>query len=146
MQCVTNKLVVCGFAVMVLLVVVASCARDHALQPFRTQISFDRSRSHPFISDVPPSNAPSTRDWKTNQDVGAGYGTTSSTAAPQNVASPSGAASTPSGTSSGTATGVTSGGAGVSTAPALGPSQALLELLLAILQPGPSVLRRLFQP
>jgi hypothetical protein len=102
---------------------VGGCARDHASQPFHSDIRYDRSQSHTYLSEVPPANAPSTRDWKTNQAVGVGYGTTGDATTPNAAQGTAiGAASTPSGTSSGAGAGVTSGGAGVITAPAVGPT------------------------
>lgn len=105
----TGLLVLGGF--------MAGCASDNSPPPFHTAIHYDPSQSHTYVSAVPPTNAPSTRDWKTNQVVGLDYGTSGNATAP--TAAPGaavGAASTPSGTSSGAAAG-TSGGAGVSTAP-----------------------------
>jgi hypothetical protein len=116
----TGLLVLGGF--------MAGCASDNSPPPFHTAITYDPSQSHTYVSAVPPTNAPSTRDWKTNQIVGLDYGTsgnaTAPNAAPGAAGAGVGAASTPSGTSSGSAAGVTGGGAGVSTAPALAPAPA----------------------
>jgi len=104
------------FGLLVLSAFIAGCAND-SLPPFHSSIQYNPSQSHTFLSDMPPTNAPSTRDWKTNQSVGVGYSTTGEQPA---VPTAAGAASTPSAASSGSATGVTSGGAGVSTAPGAG--------------------------
>src|ERR1051325_424570 len=90
-----------GLALAWTLLASAGCAKDTTLPPFHTSIQYDPSRSHTYLSDVPPTNAPSTRDWKTNQAVGVGYGTTGAGAAiPNATGTAAGAASSPSGASS----------------------------------------------
>lgn len=110
-----------GFALASALLAVAGCARDTTLPPFHTSIKYDHSRSDTSLSDVPPTDAPSTRDWKTNQVVGVGYGTSGPKTGVSNATgTAAGAASSPSGTNSGAASGVSSGGAGVSSSTAVG--------------------------
>src|SRR5262245_51965974 len=87
----------CGF--------LGGCAWDNSPPPYRSVITFDPSRAHTFLSDVPPANAPSTRDWKTNQIVGVGYGSSGPNTPVASGQAVGGAASTPSGVSSGGAAG-----------------------------------------
>jgi hypothetical protein len=111
-----------GLLVASTLFAVGGCASDTTLPPFHTSVKYDPSHSHTYLSEVPPTNAPSTRDWKTNQLVGVRYGTSQAEgAAPNGTGTAAGAASSPSGTSSGSAGGVTTG-AGVSAAPGVGPT------------------------
>src|SRR5258705_357013 len=95
----------------------AGCAWDNSLPPYHTVIHYDPSRAQTYVSNIPSTNAPSARDWQTNQDVGVGYGTTTGQAA-------GGAASTPSGVSYGAGVGTTTTGAGapgtIGNAPATG--------------------------
>jgi hypothetical protein len=91
--------VACGF--------LAGCAWDNSPPPYHSVIHYDPSRAQTYVANVAPTNAPSTRDWKTNQIVGVGYGTTgpNSTAAPAPGEATGGAASTPSGVSYGAGAG-----------------------------------------
>src|SRR5262245_14830030 len=81
------------------------CAWDNSPPPYRSVITYDPSRAQTYVSTVPETNAPSTDDWKTNQMVGVGYGTTGPTGAAIPAQPNGGAVSTPSGTSYGTAAG-----------------------------------------
>jgi hypothetical protein len=83
----------------------ASCAWDNSPPPYHTVIHYDPSRAQPFASNIAPANAPSTRDWKTNQVVGVGYGSAGPVTPTTSGQAVGGAASTPSGVSSGGASG-----------------------------------------
>src|SRR5437899_2857717 len=83
----------------------AGCAWDNSAPPYHSVISYDPSPAQSYVSAVPDTNTPSTSDWKTNQVVGGGYGTTGPTTTATPAQPIGGAVSTPSGTSSGTATG-----------------------------------------
>jgi hypothetical protein len=100
----------------------AGCAWDNSPPPFHSVLKYDPSRAQTFLSNVPPTNAPSTQDWKTNQVAGLGYGSSASSAPPANTAGPAavGAASSPSGVSTGAATGTAPAGIGVGAAPGTG--------------------------
>ena len=85
------------------------CAWDNSPPPYHSVISYDPSRAHTYVSAVPAKNAPSIRDWKTDEDVGIDYGSKGYGAAgPSASQAVGGAASTPSGASSGGAAGTTS--------------------------------------
>jgi len=64
------------FGFMAAIGFLAGCAWDNSPPPYHTVIRYDPSRAHPYISNVAPDNAPSTRDWKTNHITGVGYGST----------------------------------------------------------------------
>jgi hypothetical protein len=83
----------------------AGCAWDNSAPPYHSVISYDPSRAQSYVSTVPSTNTPSTSDWKTNQVVGGGYGTTGPTTTAIPAQPIGGAVSTPSGVSSGTAAG-----------------------------------------
>jgi hypothetical protein len=89
-------------------VLLAGCAWDNSPPPYHTVIKYDPSRAQTYVSAVPPTNAPSTHDWKTNQVVGVGYGTSAPDAAAPNSGTTGGAVSTPSGVSYGAAAGTAS--------------------------------------
>jgi hypothetical protein len=97
---------------VLLAVFLASCAWDNSPPPFNTVIKYDPIRAHTFVSNNPPTNAPSTRDWKTNQVAGVGYGSSSASPANSSAAEAAGAASSPSGISTGSGAG-TAGAGGV---------------------------------
>jgi hypothetical protein len=107
MSSLTTKLALVGFIAS--FGFLAGCAWDNSPPPYRSVITFDPSRAHTFLSDVPPANAPSTRDWKTNQIVGVGYGSTGPNTPATSGQAAGGAASTPSGVSYGGAGGTTTG-------------------------------------
>lgn len=92
----------------------AGCAWDNSPPPYHSVISYDPSQAHTYVSVAPVKNAPSIRDWKTDEDVGIdygskGYGTAAGpSAAPTASQAVGGAVSTPSGASSGGAAGTTS--------------------------------------
>jgi hypothetical protein len=87
------------------------CAWDNSPPPYHTVIRYDPNQAHPYLSNVPPTNAPSTRDWKTNTVAGVGYGSTAPDAAPPSApAAVGGAVSSPSGMSSGAGSGTSSPG------------------------------------
>lgn len=104
-----------SFATLILGGLLAGCAWDNSPPPYHTVIRYDPSRSQTFLSNNPPTNAPSTRDWKTNQVVGVGYGSTgaSAPAATGAAAGGIGAASSPSGISTGSGAGTTATGTGL---------------------------------
>lgn len=97
----------------------AGCAWDNSPPPFHTVIRYDPSRAQTFLASVPPTNAPSTRDWKTNQVVGVDYGNSASSAPPANTggAEGVGAASSPSGISTGGGAGTATTATGIGTGP-----------------------------
>src|SRR6266487_2942913 len=74
MSNVKTQLSILGFAVACSLM--AGCAWDNSPPPYHTVIRYDPSRAQPSVSNVSQGNAPSTRDWKTNQVSGVGYGST----------------------------------------------------------------------
>jgi len=88
--------------------VLAGCASDKAPPAYHTVISYDPTRAQTFLANVPPTNAPSTRDWKTNDVVGVGYGSTGPNVGPPAPTAVGGAVSTPSGMSSGAGSGTSS--------------------------------------
>lgn len=94
--------VFCGF--------LAGCAWDNSPPPYHTVIHYDPSRAQTYVSAVPPANAPSLSDWKTNQVVGVGYGSPGPSTPTTSGQAVGGAASTPSGVSSGGAAGTTTTG------------------------------------
>jgi hypothetical protein len=96
--------VACGF--------LAGCAWDNSAPPYHTVIRYDPSRAQTYVSNIPSTNAPSTSDWKTNEDVGVGYGTAGPNAAATTGQAAAGAASTPSGVSYGAGAGTTTTGSG----------------------------------
>jgi hypothetical protein len=98
-----TKLALVGFAVACGFL--AGCAWDDSSPPYHTVIHYDPSRAQTYVSNIPSTNTPSTTDWKTNEDVGVGYGTTGPNAAAAPGAATGGAASTPSGVSYGTGSG-----------------------------------------
>jgi hypothetical protein len=104
----TTKLTLFGLVVACGLL--AGCSSDNSPPPFHTVIHYDPSRAQTYVADIPSTNAPSTRDWKTNQDVGVGYGTTGPNATAGGAMG--GAASTPSGVSYGAGAGTTTTGSG----------------------------------
>src|SRR5690349_12995261 len=106
MSAVRTKLALVGFIAS--FGFLAGCAWDNSPPPYHSVITFDPSQSKTFLSDVPPSNAPSMRDWKTNQVVGVGYGSSGQNAPATSGQAVGGAASTPSGVSYGGAAGTTS--------------------------------------
>lgn len=101
----------------------AGCAWDNSPPPYHSVINYDPNRSQTFLSSNPPTNAPSTRDWKTNRVAGVGYGSTGSSAPAANGVAPGvGAASSPSGVSTGAGVGTATTGTGVGATPAIGPA------------------------
>jgi hypothetical protein len=86
----------------------AGCASDNSLPPFHTVIRYDPTQAQTYVANVPPTNAPSMRDWKTNNVVGVGYGSTGPNVGPPAPTAVGGAVSTPSGMSSGAGSGTSS--------------------------------------
>jgi hypothetical protein len=105
----------------------AGCAWDNSPPPYHSVINYDPSRSQTFLSTNPPTNAPSTRDWKTNQVAGVGYGTVGSAAPAANTAAGEvGAASSPSGISTGAGSGTAATGAAVGATPGTAAPGAII--------------------
>ena len=98
-----TKLILVGFVAVCALL--AGCAWDNSPPPYHSVIHYDPSRAQTYVSNIPSTNAPSTRDWKTNQIVGVGYGTTGPNPAVTTGQAVGGAVSTPSGVSYGTGAG-----------------------------------------
>ncbi len=111
-----------SFATLMLGGLLAGCAWDNSPPPYHTVIRYDPGQSQTLLSDNPPTNTPSTKDWKTNQVVGVGYGSTGASTPTATGASAGGlgAASSPSGISTGSGAGATPTGTGLT--PLVAPS------------------------
>jgi hypothetical protein len=113
-------------SLVVLAGLLAGCAWDNSPPPYHSVINYNPNRSQTLLSSNPTTNTPSTKDWKTNQVVGVGYGSTGSSAPAANGvgAGAVGAASSPSGISTGAGAGTAAPGTGIGTAPAISPTPA----------------------
>jgi len=105
MSNVKTQLSLFGFALACGLL--AGCAWDNSPPPFHTVIRYDPSQAKTYVSAVPPANAPSTSDWKTDKIVGVGYGSSGPSTPTTSGQAIGGAASTPAGVSYGGAAGTT---------------------------------------